>query len=124
MVSLAALFTPVFTLGLGALPPHLYSHGSSMLGTLQQVAAAFGTALAVTVMTVRAEHLTTHGIAANLAQLGGVRLAFLIGAVISVVVAVLALRMPARAELNPDAPLDDPHAQYNEEFESSAPARQ
>ncbi len=29
MVSLAAIFTPVFTLSLGALPPHLYSHGSS-----------------------------------------------------------------------------------------------
>src|SRR6188768_997071 len=40
MVSLAAVFTPVFTLGLGALPPHLYSHGSSLLGSLQQVAAA------------------------------------------------------------------------------------
>ena len=37
MVSLAALFTPVFTLSLGALPPHLYSHGSSLLGTTQQV---------------------------------------------------------------------------------------
>ncbi|MBD3784595.1 MAG: multidrug efflux MFS transporter, partial [Micrococcales bacterium] len=45
MVSLAALFTPAFTLGLGALPPHLYSHGSSLLGTAQQVAAAVGTAL-------------------------------------------------------------------------------
>ena len=51
MVSLAAVFTPVFTLGLGALPMHLYSHGSSMLGTLQQVAAAFGTALVVTLMS-------------------------------------------------------------------------
>ena len=42
MVSLAALFTPVFTLGLGAVPMHLYSHASSLLGTLQQVAAALG----------------------------------------------------------------------------------
>ena len=37
MVSLASAFTPVFTLGLGSLPQHLYSHGSSILGTLQQV---------------------------------------------------------------------------------------
>ena len=55
MVGLAATFTPVFTLGLGAVPPHLYAHGSSILGTLQQVAAAFGTALVVTVMSARAE---------------------------------------------------------------------
>ena len=55
MVSLAATFTPIFTLGMGALPPHLYPHGSSILGTLQQVAAALGTALVVTVMSARAE---------------------------------------------------------------------
>ncbi len=51
MISLAALFTPVFTLGLGAVPMTLYSHGSSMLGTIQQVAGAFGTALVITLMT-------------------------------------------------------------------------
>lgn len=102
MVSLAALFTPVFTLGLGALPPHLYAHGSSLLGTLQQVAAAFGTALAVTAMTIRADQLTSDGFSTQLAQLGGMRLAFLIGAVISIVVVVLAVRMPRRAEPQPD----------------------
>ncbi len=53
MVSLAALFTPVFTISLGALPHHLYSHGSSLLGTTQQVAAAIGTAVSVTVLTSR-----------------------------------------------------------------------
>jgi DHA2 family lincomycin resistance protein-like MFS transporter len=98
MLSLACLFTPVFTLGLGALPPHLYSHGSSMVGTLQQVAAAFGTALAVTVMTIRADQLTGNGLEAAPAQLGGMRLAFLISAVISIAVVVIALRMPARAD--------------------------
>ncbi len=61
MVSLAATFTPVFTLGLGALPPRLYSHGSSILSTLQQVAAAIGTALVVTVMSARADALRSDG---------------------------------------------------------------
>lgn len=98
MLSLATVFTPVFALGLGALPPHLYSHGSSLLGTLQQVAAAFGTALAVTVMTIRAQQLMADGVAPDPAQLGGMRLAFVIGAVISVGVVVLALRMPSRPE--------------------------
>jgi MFS transporter, DHA2 family, lincomycin resistance protein len=103
MLSLAAVFTPVFTLGLGALPPHLYSHGSSMVATLQQVAAAFGTALAVTVMTLRADQLTTNGVADGLAQLGGMRLAFIVGAVVSIVVVVVALRMPRRSDQSHDA---------------------
>jgi len=115
MLSLAALFTPVFTLGLGALPPHLYAHGSSMLGTLQQVAAAFGTALAVTALTIRADQLTTDGVAADLAQLGGMRLGFLVGAVVSIVVVVLALRMPPRTEHSHEVtPDDSPDAPYDE----------
>ena len=62
MVSLAALFTPVFTMGLGSLPAHLYSHGSSLLGTVQQVAGAMGTALVVTVMSSRATSLIGDGV--------------------------------------------------------------
>ncbi|GGS75044.1 MFS transporter [Planobispora rosea] len=98
MVSLAATFTPVFTLGLGALPPHLYSYGSSILSTLQQVAAAIGTALVITVMSARAEALEAAGTAVKLATLDGMRLAFIIGAVLSVAVVVTALLLPARAE--------------------------
>ncbi|MFI6483441.1 MDR family MFS transporter [Nonomuraea sp. NPDC050663] len=98
MISLAALFTPVFTLGLGAVPPHLYSHGSSILSTLQQVAAAFGTALVVTVMSARSEALEATGVAADVALLDGMRLAFIIGAVLSIAVVVTALLLPARAD--------------------------
>ncbi|MFC5827774.1 MDR family MFS transporter [Nonomuraea insulae] len=97
MVSLAATFTPVFTLGLGAVPPRLYSHGSSILSTLQQVAAALGTAFAITVMSVRADALRSAGATEALAALGGMRLAFIIGAVLSVAVVVTALLLPARA---------------------------
>ncbi|KAA9148129.1 multidrug efflux MFS transporter [Amycolatopsis acidicola] len=98
MVSLAATFTPVFTLGLGALPPHLYSHGSSMLGTLQQVAAAFGTALVVTVLSARASQLVTDGVAAVPAQVSGMRLAFGVAAVLSVVTVIVALKLPRRTQ--------------------------
>ncbi|MFG1879785.1 MDR family MFS transporter [Sphaerisporangium sp. NPDC049003] len=98
MVSLAATFTPVFTLGLGAVPSHLYSHGSSILSTLQQVAAAVGTALVITVMSARADALKAEGVTEALATLGGMRLAFIIGAVLSVAVVVTALLLPARAE--------------------------
>ncbi|MFF5205018.1 MDR family MFS transporter [Streptosporangium sp. NPDC000396] len=97
MVGLAATFTPVFTLGLGAVPPQLYSHGSSILSTLQQVAAAFGTALVITVMGARADALKSAGVTAALANLDGMRLAFIIGAVLSVAVVITALLLPARA---------------------------
>ncbi|ETK34806.1 MDR family MFS transporter [Microbispora sp. ATCC PTA-5024] len=98
MVGLAATFTPVFTLGLGAVPPHLYSHGSSILSTLQQVAAAFGTALVITVMSARADALRSAGVAQVLANLDGMRLAFVIGAVLSLAVVVTAVLLPARAD--------------------------
>lgn len=97
MISLAASFTPVFTLGLGALPPHLYSHGSSMLGTLQQVAAAFGTALVVTVMTARTTSLVKGGAEQVPAQLDGLRLAFGVSAALSVLVIVMAVVLPSRS---------------------------
>ncbi|MVU81678.1 DHA2 family efflux MFS transporter permease subunit [Nocardia sp. ET3-3] len=97
MVSLAGAFTPVFTLGLGALPMHLYSYGSSMLATLQQVAAAFGTALVVTVMTSRTNHLVGSGSNPLDASLSGMRLAFLVSAGLSVVVILMAVLLPNRS---------------------------
>lgn len=96
MVSLAASFTPIFTLGMGVLPSDLYSHGSSILGTLQQVAAAFGTALVVTVMSVRADQLVADGVAAVPAQLSGMRLAFVVAAALALVTVFIALKLPNR----------------------------
>ncbi|MEV0296040.1 MDR family MFS transporter [Nocardia sp. NPDC050710] len=109
MVSLAATFTPVFTLGLGALPQQLYSHGSSMLGTLQQVAAAFGTALVVTVMSARSTELVADGTDPIAAHLDGMRLAFLVSAALALIVIVMAALLPSRAAApeaaeEPDAP--------------------
>jgi MFS transporter, DHA2 family, lincomycin resistance protein len=101
MVSLAATFTPAFTLGMGALPPHLYSHGSSMLGTLQQVAAAFGTALVVTVMSQRAGHLVGDGVAAVPAQVSGMRLAFAVVAALALATIVVAAKLPRRIATSP-----------------------
>ena len=47
---LAFMFTPLFTSALGSVEPQLYSHGSAIVGTVQQVAGAAGTALFVTIM--------------------------------------------------------------------------
>jgi DHA2 family lincomycin resistance protein-like MFS transporter len=95
-VGLALLFTPLFTAGLGAVRPSLYSHGSAIVGTVQQVAGAAGTALFITVMSTQTAALTA-GSSAAAAAAGGVRAAFFIGAVISVltVVAAFFIRKPA-----------------------------
>ena len=87
MVSLAALFTPVFTMGLGALPPQLYSHGSSLLGTTQQVAGAMGTALVGDGHDQpRRPRWSATGSARLTASLGGLRWAFAVVAALCVVV--------------------------------------
>lgn len=97
MVSLAALFTPVFTLSLGALPAHLYSHGSSLLGTTQQVSAAIGTALSVTVLTSRTNALLDGGSTPTDAFVGGVQWAFGTAALLAIGVAALVFLLPGRA---------------------------
>jgi DHA2 family lincomycin resistance protein-like MFS transporter len=97
MIGLAAVFTPVFTLGLGALPPHLYSHGSSLLGTVQQVAAAVGTAAVVTVMSWRATEVAGQGVGRLQATVDGMQWAFGVGALLSVAVLALAIMLPRRA---------------------------
>ncbi|GAA4223854.1 DHA2 family efflux MFS transporter permease subunit [Actinomadura meridiana] len=102
MISLATTFTPVFTLGMGALPADLYSHGSSMLGTLQQVASAVGTALVVTVMAGRAESRVADGVSTAVAQLDGMRLAFVITAALSAAMVGIAFLLPKRPAPAPD----------------------
>lgn len=80
---LALMFTPLFTSALGSLPPHLYSHGSAMVGTVQQVAGAAGTALFVTVLTAQSATLLAGGAGTVSATAGGIHAAFLVGAGIS-----------------------------------------
>ena len=98
MVSLAALFTPLFTMGLGALSPALYSHGSSLLGTVQQIGGATGTALVVTILASRSDALLAGGASPTTATIGGLHWAFAIAAGLCVVVLALVLLLPARGE--------------------------
>ena len=52
-VSFACIFTPLFTVALGSLPRPVYSHGSAVIGAVQQVAGAAGTALFVTIFAMQ-----------------------------------------------------------------------
>jgi DHA2 family lincomycin resistance protein-like MFS transporter len=80
-VGFALLFTPLFTVSLSSVRPELYSHGSAVLGSLQQVAGAAGVALFVALMTGQTARLAAAGAAPLDALAGGVRAAFLCGAV-------------------------------------------
>jgi MFS transporter, DHA2 family, lincomycin resistance protein len=82
-VGFALLFTPLFTASLSSLQPSLYSHGSAVIGCIQQVAGAAGVALFVALMSARATTLAVRGLAAIDALSGGVRSGFLCGAIIS-----------------------------------------
>jgi MFS transporter, DHA2 family, lincomycin resistance protein len=101
-IGLALMFTPLFTVSLGSLPPRLYSHGSAMIGTTQQVAGAAGTALFVAILTLRAAALAAGGANVAEATTGGIKAAFFCGAIISLgaIVAALFIRKP---EGNPGA---------------------
>ncbi|MGG7508244.1 DHA2 family efflux MFS transporter permease subunit [Plantibacter sp. YIM 135249] len=87
-LGLALLFTPLFTSALGAVRPKLYSHASAIVGTVQQVAGAAGTALFVTIMAAASATLTSNGASLEAATAGGVRSAFFAGAIISMVAIV------------------------------------
>ena len=82
-VGFALLFTPLFTVCLSSVRPELYSHGSAVLGSLQQVAGAAGVALFVALMSAQTARLTAAGAAPIEALAGGIRAAFLCGAVCS-----------------------------------------
>ena len=91
---------------LGVLPPHLYSHGSSLLGTVQQVAGAMGTALVVMIMTTRAASQVREGVAPAAAQLDGMQWAFAVSAALCAIVLVLVTMLPARIAGGPEAGME------------------
>lgn len=90
-IGLALMFTPLFTSALSSLPRRLYSHGSAVVSTLQQVSGAAGTALFVSVMTRRSIKEIEGGASAVDATAAGVEAALLYGGVISAIAVVVAL---------------------------------
>lgn len=51
MIGISMVMMPAQTNGLNQLPPELYPHGTAVMNTLQQVAGAIGTAVAVSILT-------------------------------------------------------------------------
>ncbi|HEY1106578.1 MAG TPA: DHA2 family efflux MFS transporter permease subunit [Agromyces sp.] len=98
--ALAFMFTPLFTSALGSVEPRFYSHGSAIVGTVQQVAGAAGTALFITVMTSRTAVAEASGASAIAASATGISSAFMVGAILSLfaIVGAFLIRRPADME--------------------------
>ncbi|WP_430868822.1 DHA2 family efflux MFS transporter permease subunit [Demequina aurantiaca] len=104
-IGLALMFTPLFSASLGSLPPRLYAYGSATLTTLQQVAAAAGTALFIAIMSGVTMSQADSGADATQAQAAGIQAAFAVGGSLALIAIVLAffVRPPA------DSPHDHDH---------------
>ncbi|MCT1628337.1 MFS transporter [Corynebacterium sanguinis] len=112
-ISLALMISSLMTTALGALPAHLYGHGSAIVNTLQQLAGATGTALLVLVLTLGTEGSATAGAAVNVAAADGAQHAFVfatvmlaIGLVVSLFVKRNPLTVDVREEVEPQAAED------------------
>jgi DHA2 family lincomycin resistance protein-like MFS transporter len=99
-VGFAFMFGPLFTASLGSINPQLYSHGSALLGSINQVGGAAGIALFVAIMSAQSAALTQGGVVEIEALAGGIRMAFMVGAAISLlaVVAAFFVQRPPQQE--------------------------
>ena len=82
-IGLAFIFTPLFTSSLGSLPKRLYSFGSATVSTMQQVAAAAGTALFVSIMSGVAIDALSGGASPAGAYAAGIHSALILAAATS-----------------------------------------
>lgn len=96
-VGLAMSFTPLFSASLGSLPRLLYSHGSAVLNTLQQVGGAAGVAVLTVTYSAILHAGEAEGLETAAAGAPGARMAFLIAAIISLAAVALSafVRKPA-----------------------------
>ncbi len=95
MAGLGLMMTPLMTEALGSLPDHLYSHGSAVLSTLQQVAGALGTAVFVTVAALGS------AVGAAAPDADGLRTAFVVAGIVGLVALVAASFVRARSAAVP-----------------------
>ncbi|MDO5684071.1 MAG: DHA2 family efflux MFS transporter permease subunit [Propionibacteriaceae bacterium] len=107
-LALSFMFTPTFTAALNDLDPKLYSHGSALVGTLQQVGGAAGAALLITVMAQRAAGLERAGIDRVNALLEGTHATFTLAGFIAL--AAVGLGLFLRRSTMPPVALDEEHS--------------
>ncbi len=95
-IGVAMIMMPAQTNGLNQLPKHFYPDGAAVMNTLQQVAGAIGTAIAISIMAAGTEKflttadMTNPAVAAE-ALTAGVQNAFLFSLVASIIGLIIAL---------------------------------
>lgn len=90
MAGVGAMMTPLMTDALSALPEQLYSHGSAIMATVQQVVGALGIAAFVTIAAVATRSV------APVPDATGLHVAFLVAAVVGGVVVGMAFLVKPR----------------------------
>lgn len=93
--SFAFIFTTLFTVALGSLPPRLYAYGSAAVGTIQQLAGAAGTALFITIFAMQAAAGRASGLPEPAALLAGSHWGFLGAGAVMTAAAIAALFLRA-----------------------------
>src|SRR5690625_375128 len=104
MFGMSLVMMPVMTNGLNELPMRANPHGTAMNNTLQQVSGAIGSAIILTIMTVRTNNagtelaqevasgeLITQFSIEHLAMLEGINFSFFISTIFAFVALILAL---------------------------------
>src|SRR5690606_22733319 len=106
MLGMSMVMMPVQTNGLNQLPPRFYPHGTAMNNTLNMVSGAIGTAVLVTIMSIRTEsHAAAMGpeAANGLAMMEGINDAFFVSTLLAAAALLLVLFMK-RAKQAEDLP--------------------
>lgn len=105
-MGMAAVMTPLMALALGSLPRYLHADGSAILNTLQQLAAAIGTALFIALLSLGTAAAASSGAAPDAAMAAGINWPFAVGGVLTILAALLALtikRAPKHSTGQPEA---------------------
>lgn len=98
MFGLSMALMPVITSALNQLPPKWYSHASAMTNTMQQISAAIGTAILITLVSMGANSFI-HGedmpqeLAVKVAQVVGFEWAFMGSTLLALTAFILAMFM-------------------------------
>jgi DHA2 family lincomycin resistance protein-like MFS transporter len=81
-LGMAFVMTPIQTNSLGQLPSRFYAHGTAIMNTLQQIAAALGSSLFIGLMASGQKTALAAGLDSAHAMLTGFRQAYLVGGII------------------------------------------
>lgn len=99
MVSVSAIMMPAQTNGLNQLPKRLYPHGTAVISTLQPMAGAIGVSVFISILNARQSSYLSNAdtpddpATIDLAMVAGVELVYFIAFIVSIIAAVMALRV-------------------------------